>query len=236
MAKKRGSDRYAIISDLQVPYHHPLAFEFVKQVVKEFKIQKDNILNAGDEVDQYWGGAWAKDIEASHTCLQEIEASKEELRRWYKQWPKMRIAQSNHGDRWLRKAMAAEIPSQMIRKYQDIMEMPEGWEHKKHWRIEGSKKPFIVEHLDDYGTMLPAEKAAMHNGISTCGGHHHCKLQVTHFKTNYLELWSAVAGSLIDFESHAYKYARKAARKPKLGMLVVLDGGTMPIPVPFESL
>lgn len=108
-----------------------------------------------------------------------------------------------------------------------------GWEWKKHWKVE-TKHPFIVEHGDDWGGHLPHKNAALHNGMSTVMGHHHALAGVHHLKTNGLRVWGMVTGSLIDFETHAFDYARNARFKPVLGVGIVFNSGKNPVWIPME--
>lgn len=227
------SENFLIISDPQIPFHEPRALDFCLRLKREFRVESDHVICVGDELDQYWGGLWDKDPDASMTANQEIEASRIELKRWYKAFPEMMVCESNHGTRWKRKATHAQIPSQLLRLYRDIIEAPEGWRWQKHWKIK-CKYPFLVEHGDDWGGQHPHVKAALHNGISTAIGHHHSKAGTHWLKTNEKYIWGMVTGCLIDFDQFAFEYARSAAFKPLKGAGIVLDSGRTPLWLPFE--
>jgi isopentenyl phosphate kinase len=122
----------------------------------------------------------------------------------------------------------------MLRAYREIIQAPDGWRWAKHWKID-TKHPFILEHGDDWGGSFPHLNAAIHNGRSTIMGHHHSKAGVEHVKTNHIEVWGMVVGSLIDFSSYAFEYARSARFKPVIGCGVVVDSGKTPIFLPLES-
>lgn len=225
------SEDYLTISDLQCPFEDSRALPFCKYLKRHYKIPDENILCVGDEVDQYWGGLWDKSPDADYTSNQEIAATKDKLRAWYDAFPLMKLCDSNHGSRWKRKAFAAQIPSQMMRLYQEVIESPPGWQWRKYWRIP-TKHPFIIEHGDDWGGQFPHVAAAIHNGASTIMGHHHSKFGVHYIKTNHLDIWGCVAGCLIDFDTFAFEYARNAKFKPKNGAVVITNNGRMPICIP----
>lgn len=232
--KKSWQDTQLIISDLQIPFEHIKALDFCRYLKKHFKVKDSDVYNVGDETDQYWGGLWKKSIEAEHTANQELEESKDTLRKWYRAFPKMKLCTSNHGTRWWRKALDADIPAQLLRDYEDIIEAPKGWQWKRDWHVKASKHPFIVEHLDDYGGQRPHIDAALHNGVSTVGGHHHNKFQVDFIKTKYQDIWAAVAGCLIDHAQYAFTYSHKNKRVPKIGCIVIVDGGRIPLCIPLD--
>ena len=221
------------MSDTQNPYHHEKALAFAAYLKRHYRIPDENCYHVGDETDSFWGGMWPKSIETKHTALQELAAMRESIAEWYAVFQKMKLAESNHGLRWKRKALAAEIPSQLLIRYRDLLQAPEGWVWKKHWRVD-CKFPFIVEHGDDHGGQTPHISALMTNGMSTVIGHHHSKAGTHFVKTNGFTGWGMAVGALIDFDAHAFDYARNAKLKPVLGCGVVVDDGRVPIFIPLE--
>lgn len=232
MAYQSAPDRYLIISDLQMPFEHDNALEFYTDIVSHFRIPKENVYNVGDETDQYYGSLWNKDVNAEHTALSEISETKDRLRPWFELFPQMKLATSNHGTRWQRKALESSIPSILMRRYEEVLGCPEAWAWDKFWRVN-CKFPFIVEHGDDYGGSFPHVTAAMHNAMSTAIGHHHSKSGVEHIQTNGFKIWAMVTGSMINFKKYAFHYARAAKLKPILSAGVVLDSGSFPLIIPY---
>ena len=240
MSNAVKDDRYLVISDEQIPFHHPKGLDFLKYCKRHFNIPNDHCYHVGDELDQYWGGMYKQSPEATHTPNSEIAESLEQMKLRYEAFPIMRVCISNHGTRWMRKAFEMGIPTQLMRRYQDVIEAPKTWQWDKKWLVR-SRSPFIVEHGDRFGGQHPHISAAIDNGISTVIGHHHCVAGIRHIRTqDYhpefkagFDIWGAASGSLIDFEKYAFNYAHAARRKPKLGCIVVLDSGKFPIWVPI---
>lgn len=215
-----------------MPFEHLGALDFCIRVQKQFKVSIENVYCVGDETDQYYGGMWKHDINANHTALSEITETKDRLRPWFEAFPVMKLATSNHGTRWQRKALESDIPSILMRRYEEVLGCPSAWAWAKSWKVP-CKHPFIIEHGDDYGGPYPHVAAAMHNGCSTVIGHHHSKSGIEHIKTNGFQIWGAASGSLIDFQKYAFNYARSAKLKPILSVVVVLDDGAFPVIVPL---
>jgi hypothetical protein len=207
--------------------------EFCRYVKRHFKIPDANCICVGDETDQHFGGMYPKDPNVPLSASSELEQARDTLRKWYAAFPEMKLCISNHGTRWVRKATAAEIPSQLLRAYEEIIQSPPGWKWQKHWRFE-TKYPFLVEHGDDWGGQYPHRMAAIHNGVSTVMGHHHSIAGIEHIKTTGMRVWGFVTGCLVDVESFAFEYGKKYKFKPLLGIGVILDSGKMPIWVPYE--
>lgn len=186
----------------------------------------------GDETDGYFGSLFKKDPDSIYSARTEIEQTIEIMKEWYAKFPLMKVAISNHGLRWQRRATDCEIPSMLMRKYEEWIQAPQGWKWQKHWVIEGSKERFMVEHGDDWGGGAHVQMA-LHNGMSTIAGHHHSKAVIEHFTTNNKRMWACYSGCLIDFEQFAFNYGRKHPKKPVIGATVIIDGGKMPVFVPF---
>lgn len=230
------SERFLFISDLQIPFHSRHSLAFCRAVQKEFRIPPENVYCVGDEVDEYFGSQFNKDPDAIHTPNSEIRASKEVLQGFYRAFPLMKLAVSNHGLRWAKKAFEAEIPSQMLRPYQEIIGAPKGWVWKDRWVIKGKRAPILMIHGMGYGGQSGARNAAMDSGMNTVIGHLHSHAGVSYINTVGRNIWAMNTGCLIDVDAYAFNYGRDMRNKPVLGCGVVLDGGITPVFVPYERI
>lgn len=232
---KSRAEGYLVVPDLQTPFQAHGALEFCERVRREFSIPKDNVLFAGDEVDNFHGKGLDKkpDPDAEHTPRQELEAAVEELRRWYATYPEARLAVSNHGTRYERRAAEAEISSQWLRLYRDVIQAPQGWRWQDRWLIQASKQPFVLEHGHEGASRT--EGKVLENGYSTVHGHF-TKAQII-YVSNHLgrRLWGFCAAALIDFDTYAFRYAKRYPRRADNGVGVILDGGRIPLWVPYEA-
>ena len=227
------------MSDLQIPYEAPNALGFVKYIKKHYKIEDDNCLCVGDETDQFHGSIHPKGGDYEHTPAQELKIAKEKLQEWYSAFPKMKLAISNHGLRWVRKAAHAEIPSEVLRDYRELIDAPDGWRWQERWLIKGSKAIFMMTHGMEYGGMYAFRNAPLIEGISTCFGHLHSSAGIAYLHTGDDEIWNQKlwgmnAGCLIDIPACAFKYGKYNKYKPNLGIGIVANGGTMPIWIPYD--
>lgn len=230
------SERWAIVSDNQEPFGARLAIQFVKQVKKFFGIADSNMTHAGDDTDQFHGGLWPKGAEYTHTPNSELQAAKEKMLEWYAAFPLMMVATSNHGQRWVKKAAAAEIPEQLLRAYREIYNAPEGWQWRDEWKFSTAKHPWRLIHGQGYSGQQGARNAAIDAGISTAIGHLHSHAGISYIKTLGRQdtIWGMNVGSLIDIESYVFKYGKFNRYQPCLGIGVVLDDGKMPVWVPYD--
>ncbi len=225
--------RYLVISDLQIPFEAEHALKFNKRLQAEYRIPAENILCVGDEVDQYFGSLFSKDADGIYSATTEIEESKRRLTHWYREFPLMRLANSNHGQRWAKKAFAAEIPSQMLRAYQEVLEAPKGWKWADSWIIDG-KHRFKMIHGMGYGGMFAYRHAPLDQGMSVVFGHLHANAGIAHIVTETQKIFGMNVGCLIDVEAYAFQYGKNNRFKPWLGSGVIVDDGATPLLIPYS--
>ena len=228
--------RALFISDLQIPFEAPGALRFVEAVRRDFKIPKTAIFNVGDEVDAYFGGMWEKDPNAAHTPSSELEAARRRLAKWYAAFPEMKLALSNHGQRWAKKASHAGIPSALMRSYREILQAPPGWQWREHWTIAMTRRKVHLFHGCGYSGVNAYRQAALDKGTNVVFGHLHANAGIAHVVTDSKPRWGMNVGCLIDPQAYAFAYGKDSKFKPWLGVGVVLDGGLTPLLIPYERM
>lgn len=234
MVVAKKEDNYLIISDYHAPYGNKLALNFYACLKEDFNIPDDNVYNVGDFEDQFHFSSHFRSPDRHHTAIQEIEAVREEIKKWSKVFPKMKMCTSNHGSRLYKRAMEAELPSVILKGMREIYEYPKGWEIAEQFIICATKKEFLIFHGEGYSGIKGHIDAAMDLGISTAMGHLHGNGGVNHIRTRHQDLWAMNVGCSVDPESFAFEYGDKSRRKPTLGGGLVLDGGRLPLFIPME--
>ena len=224
---------YLIQSDLQAVYHNEKALKFCAYLKRHYQIPDENVINVGDELDLNTASMYTKDPDCEHTPKGEIRAAQEWVKEWSSHFPKMMVCISNHGLRWVRKATASEIPSQCLRAYQEIFQIPDTWVYKEEWRIP-TKHPFRVIHGMGYSGQQGHRMAALDAGISTAIGHLHSHAGIVYLRMAGQELWGMNTGCLIDPDSFAFSYGKWNRFKPCLGTSVVFNSGRTPVWFPLE--
>lgn len=223
-----------IISDLQIPFESKKALGFCRALQKDYRVPKENIIIIGDEIDNFHGSAYPKDPDADLSIVNEFEVTRERIKEWGRYFPIAKVCISNHGIRWLKRAMDAGLPSQVLRGYKEIFRIPLGWDYREEWRFSRFKFPFRAIHGMGYSGVLGHRNAALDGQISTVIGHLHSNAGINWIETaGGARMWSANCGSLIDVQSYAFKYERYNRVRPQLGAIVIVDRGKTPI---FEPL
>ena len=225
-----------IISDVQEPYGAHRAIDFCKYVARHHNIPPQNWYNVGDETDSFWGSLYPKSPEALHTIKGERESCLIRMNEWYQAFPQMRVAISNHGLRWARKAAAAEIPAEFLRSYEELIQAPKTWRWQYEW-IVPTKHPFKIIHGMEYSGANATRQMVFDYGMSVAHGHLHSNAQVVYIRTGRghgLNAWGMNVGCLIDTEAYAFDYDKKNRMKPCLGIGVVFNKGSTPVWLPYE--
>lgn len=227
------------ISDLQQPYTHPKAFEFIKYLKRHFKVPDENMMCVGDEVDQFWGSMHPKSPNANLTATQELKRTIEVMKEWYSEFPKMKLAVSNHGLRWIKKASMAEIPSELMRTYQEVIEAPLGWEWKTEWFVP-TKHPWRMLHGMGYSGANGTRNMMKDYGMSVLHGHLHSYAQVVFERYGNTDQdrvfrWGCNSGCLIDVDQFAFDYEKWNRSKPCVGTAMVFNKGSTPVWFPIEE-
>lgn len=226
-------DNYLLISDTQIPYEAKHALKFCKYLQKHFKVPKENVIHVGDETDQFHASNFPKGADYPHTPGEELQLAVDRLKEWYRAFPIMRLAISNHGIRWAKRASDASIPSQLLKSYKEVIQAPKAWQWFDEILVK-TKHPFRVIHGMGYSGALGHRQAAIDAGISTAIGHLHSFAGVTRVTTATKSIWAMNTGSLIDQDAYAFQYAKYGRLKATLGASVVLNQGSTPVWIPYD--
>lgn len=208
------------ISDLQIPFEHRDALEFVLHVDKTFFPDgKRVIVNLGDEVDQHSLGKWPSNP-SGRSGGDELAESKLRLSYWSDKFPKMKLCTSNHTFRAWKKAYASGIPSQFLKEVGEVYETPSTWKWADRWVIND----ILFEHGEFVSGKNACLIAAEQNRMKTVIGHQHSFGGIIYSATFESLIWGMNTGCLIDVEQYAFDYGRGLRKKPTLGTGVIVRG------------
>lgn len=224
-------ENYLVIPDLHEPACDSRALSHCKALKKEYNTG-DNTIFLGDEVDVYWGSTHDKDPDAKWTANEEIELAREKLREWGSAFPKARVCTSNHGLRWLRRMFDYSLPSQLLRSYEEIYQVPKGWKYQEKWVIK-QKYPWMAFHGEGFSGINAHRTAAMAFGMSVVHGHLHTSAAISFLKTHGLDIWAANFACLIDVEAFCFRYSKIFKFQPTLGAGVITQDGRTPLWIPL---
>ncbi len=224
MARKHNKEIVLVIPDLQIPFEHSQAFEFLAAVKKKY--QPTQIVCIGDEVDQHALSDYDSDPDGYSAGHELVEAIKR-MKILYRMFPVVKVTTSNHTARIFRKAFKHGIPKAYLKDYQEFMEAPKGWIWKDHFEIDG----VIYEHGEGFSGQQGALKAALGNMQATVIGHLHSFAGIQWAANPRHLIFGFNVGCLIDKDAYAFAYGKKLKNKPILGCGIVDKG--IPVFVPM---
>jgi hypothetical protein len=221
MRLRVGKERTLAVSDLQEPFAHIDAYDFIK-AVREYYGTNTTVF-IGDEVDFHGVSPRFFHDPDGRSPGDELALAVDSLRKWYdlfKREELVRVCTSNHTGRIFKKAFAAGIPKKFLRKVNEFLEAPASWEWRDTWEVDGIR----YEHGDAGGGMSAARSLAISNRQSTVIGHHHSHGGVSYIANDGECIFGLNTGCLIDRHAYVFDYGKQAKFKPTLGCGVVICG------------
>lgn len=220
--------RVLVISDTQAPFEHPDALPFLKAVADKYKTNA--VVHVGDEVDFHAISDWDADPDGMSPG-DELKKAIQNLRGFYKAFPKAKVCTSNHTARPLRRAFKQGLPKAFLRDYSEFLEAPKGWKWADSWEIDGVK----YQHGEGYSGPMGALKAAQGNMQSTVIGHIHAHAGILYSANPKHLIYGMNVGCLINKDSYAFAYGKHLVSKPIISCGVVLEGLPILVSMPMDS-
>lgn len=202
------------IPDLHCPFHHQDALAFLLAV--RDKINPDEVVCLGDEVDFHSFSRWPKDPDGLSPGG-ELRAAIEALIPFYLAFPNVKVCVSNHTIRPHKLMKLTGLPAAMLPAYSTMLNAPDGWSWHEHIIIDNVR----YMHGDQgkggkHGWTSNSE--VYHQSVVV--GHWHSKAGVFYDS----HMFNVNAGCLIDPTAYAFDYARHSHKKANLGCAVVTHG------------
>jgi hypothetical protein len=218
---------------MHLPFEHPRAIEFLVATKELYQIPDENVICLGDLLDLYHFSRYPKDPNHPVTPQQEIELAREKVKELSRAFPVLKICEANHESRIWKKAIEAQLPSDVVRSIKEIFNYPKQWEINECYLID-TRSPFLCLHGDGNGiSSITLTNNPRQFGVSVAFGHFHSLASIMHMSTQTLRVWSFNVGCLVDETSFAFAYGNKSKFRPSIGCGVVLGEGTSPQWIPL---
>lgn len=205
------------ISDLHAPFHHPDAFDFLRDLKRQYKPHA--VICLGDEIDAH---AWSRfprnpDLPGANDELSQAKAA---LKQLYKIFPHVDVCLSNHTIRPWKRSSEVGLPIAFLKSIKEVLEAPAGWDWHHHVRVDD----VLYIHGEGFSGQNGAAKAATLYRSKVVMAHIHAWGGVVHMTGMNDKIYAVNAGCLIDPQSEAFSYGKHLAMKPTLGTAVIVDG------------
>lgn len=214
MIKDNGN--ILIIGDLHAPFILEGYLEFCKGLYKKYKCS--DVMFVGDIIDNHYSSYHETDPDGL-SAVDELHMAMEQIKKWYKAFPKAKVTIGNHDRIISRKAFSNGISKSWVKTIPDLLETP-------NWTFAES---FIINDiLFVHGDGRSAKSRASGDLISTVQGHYHSSGYIEYFVGRRFKIFAMQLGCGIDHKSYAFAYG-KNYKKPHINAGVILDNGRIPI-------
>lgn len=212
-----NKDRILVIPDLQAPFQHKDALDFLDNIAQT--IDPTLIVSIGDEVDQHALSRYPHNPDG-HSAGREYDLASKFMQKLYARYPAALACYSNHSDRIFRKAFEAGIPRAYLKSINEFMGAPSSWQ----WRAEWTVHDIVFTHGDSAKGNQPHKLLAQSNLCSTVIGHHHSSPGTAFIANGNKAIFGMNVGCLIDIDAYAFHYTKFNRYKPVLGAGAVVHG------------
>ncbi len=205
------------IGDLHAPRQHPDALAFLAAIKEQFA--PDTVVSVGDETDFHGLSFHEKDpnLAGPSEELRQARVFAKDLERLF---PRMSIVESNHGSLLYRRATAVGIPHEMVRSYNEVLQVGPGWQWTFAKTVETPSGPVMIEH----GQKQTARFMSRRFGMSCIQGHRHSEQYAESWSNWHRQMFAVQTGCLVDNRDRGMWYNRNYREPPVLGSALVIDG------------
>lgn len=208
------------LSDMHIPYHHPDSFKFLSHLNELY--EPDLIVSLGDLVD-FHSISFHDNNPDLPSAGEELELAQYYCEQLEKLFPEMYIIGSNHGDLPLRKFMAHGLPKKLIRPYNEIFGVGEGWKFVDDLTIV-TKSKYLPDIYFTHGIKKNGLTLAQQRGQRVVQGHYHTEFYTSYSGNPNSLIWAMGVGCLIDDKSLAFEYNKLTLNRPVIGTGVIVNG------------
>ena len=211
--------RVLVIGDTHCPFDLDNYLDFLVDTYNRYNCNR--VVHIGDEADHHYSSYHETDA-GGFGGSDELYLTRKRLKRYYKVFPDVDVVIGNHTRIVMRKAQTGGIPSEWMKSYNEVLEVP-NWRFVTELEIDG-----VLYAHGEGGTARTKCKADLQSVVQ---GHLHTQLYSEYVVGRNNRVFGMQVGCGIDHEQYAFGYA-KAGKKPAIGCGVVI-GGKEAIAVPM---
>ena len=214
-------DNILIIGDLHEPFTLKGYLKFCRDQQEIYNC--GTVVFIGDAVDNHFSSYHESDPDG-YSAGEELDRAIDRIAYWYHTFPKATVIIGNHDRLVYRKAFSSGVSKRWIRDYKDVLETP-NWNFVENIELFGVN----INHGEG-GTAKNRMKTELQSQIQ---GHLHTQLYVEYAVGANFIVFGMQVGCGVDIKSYAMAYG-KNYKKSAIGCGVLLNKGTLPIPIPMK--
>ena len=209
-------NRVLVIGDIHCPCERKGYMQFTKDINKKYKCNQTIFI--GDIVDNHAVSFYTKHPELPG-AKDEYELAYEHIQRWYRAFPKAKIAIGNHDIRVIKAAESVGIPAKFLRDFAEVWNTP-NW----IWDWEFLIDDVVYTHGTRMSGIHPAYTNMRKMATSLVLGHNHSAAGIKYLVNARRRLFSMDVGCGVDDSSLAFVYGKHSRIRSVISCGVVIDG------------
>ena len=216
-----------VIGDIHIPFNHRKYLSFCKKVQEDFAC--NTVVQIGDMVDNH-AISYHDHNPDGFSSGDEYKRAMNELAKWYKAFPVVKVTVGNHDLLPQRKAVTHGLASVYMRNLSELWQSPPGWVWDTRFEIDN----VIYTHGSGMSGKCAHINRAKENMQSTVIGHIHTHAGVGYIASDSKLIFGMNVGCGISISSYTFAYQKDFAIRPILGCGVVLNNGASAQFVPMK--
>jgi hypothetical protein len=215
---EHDNSRILILSDLHAPYHHTNTLPFIEMLIDRYRPTR--VISVGDEQDLHASSFHDSDVDLM-SAGDELKAAQKFMKELEIMVPEMDIMSSNHGDLFYRKAKHHGIPLHVMKSYNDVLGVGEGWRWHSDMVVElpDGKRVYFC-----HGRSANGLKLSQALGMSCVQGHFHNTFNIQYWSSPLELHFSMQVGCMVDDKSLAMAYNKLPVGRPVIGCGLIIGG------------
>ncbi len=208
--------RILAIGDIHEPYSRKGYLEFCQDLYDEWRC--DIVMFMGDVADFHAVSFYAKHPEMPNAS-KEYELTFKAIQKWKNSFPKAKVCIGNHCSRLARVAGSVNIPSQLLRSYEELWDTPK-WD----WRWDFILDDIYYAHGTGNGGIHPAYNMMRKMALSVVIGHNHHAAGIKYLVNPQRRLFGMDTGAGCDDRQLAFAYNQYNKIRSVIGAGIILNG------------
>lgn len=216
-----------MIGDTHIPFEKKGYLDFCKETQEKFHCSL--IVHIGDLVDNHACSFHDHDPDG-HSHGEEMKSAKEKLVGWFDAFPEVKICKGNHDILVERKAMRHGLSTNVIKSFEEIWNLPDGWDYQDEHYIYG----VLFTHGNGRSGMYAHGKLAQDEFCNAVMGHLHSNAGTMWGANKAHRYFGMAVGCGVDQKAYAMAYAKYFKRRYMIGCGVVTDSGNYAQFIPMK--
>ncbi len=204
-----------VFSDVHIPFEHPNYLQFLKDTFKEYGVGQ--VVCVGDLVDNHAISNYKPEA-CAKSSYDELDMAIEQVAKYTKAFPKVRMAKGNHDLRPVRQAATVGMGERFLKPFNELLKIPKTWTFEDEFIIDN-----VLYRHEGCGGKNGALNTALVERMSMVVGHQHTFGGCDYSANPRNLIFGMNVGCGIHISQYAFVYGKKAKYRPTLGCGIVYN-------------